>query len=128
MRVEDRLASREGDEARAGLDHRLGRDDLLLERGRRGDDLERGSRLVEALDRAVAARPLVGLRERVRVEGRPVREREDLAGPRVHDDRRARERVVLLDAGAQLALGDVLQVLIDGELDAGAAVAGRSTG
>ena len=59
---------------------------------------------------------------RVRVERRLVRHREDLAGVRVHDDGGAALRAVLDDAGVQLALGDVLQVLVDGQLD------GRSGG
>ena len=40
---------------------------------------------------------------------------------------RAAGGAVLLDAGAQLALGDVLEVLIDGQLERRAGGRGRST-
>ena len=48
--------------------------------------------------------------------------RENFAGVRVHDDGAAADGAVLDDAGVQLALGDVLQVLVDRQLD------GRSGG
>ena len=54
---------------------------------------------------------------RVRVERRLVGERENLARVRVHDDRGAARRVVRQHAGVQLALGDVLQVLVDRQLE-----------
>ena len=98
------------------------RDHPLFDRRRRGDDFERGSRLVQILDGAVAPRGDVGRVEDIRVERRPVRQREDLAGVRLHDDGGAAGGRVLFDADAQLAIRDVLQVLVDGELEP---VAGR---
>ena len=117
MDVEDRLAAANLDEARRAVDPVVGPDHALLQGRRCGDDLERRPGLVEVLDGAVAPLALVGPAERVRVERRPVGEREDLAGQRIHDHRAAAGGTVLFDARAQLALGDVLQVLIDGQLE-----------
>ena len=110
-------AAAERDEPGSAV-HRIGRrDHPLFDRGRRGDDLERGARLVQILDGAVAPRDDVRAAEDVRVERRPVRQGEDLAGVRLHDDRRAAGGAVLFDADAQLAVRDVLQVLVDRQLE-----------
>ena len=53
--------------------------DAFLESGRRGDHFESRARLVEVLHCAIAPRFLVGTAERIRVECRPVRQRENLA-------------------------------------------------
>ena len=98
---------------------------VLFERRRRRHDLEGRSRLVEILDRAVAPRLFADAPVGVRVEGRVVRHREDLARVRIHDDGGAAGGAVLFDAGAQLALGDELEVLIDGQLE-GRAGGGRA--
>ena len=41
---------------------------------------------------------------------------------RIHDDRAAAVGALLFDAGAQLALDDVLELLVDGQLERAAAV------
>ena len=94
-----------------------GVDGVLFERGAGGDDLERRSRLVQILDRAIAAQLFARVAIGVRIEVGRVGERQDLAGARIHDDRRAAGRAARLHAGAQLALGDVLQVLVDRQLE-----------
>ena len=98
MRVVD-LARAEGDVTRVAVDEIGGADQAFFDRRRRGDDLERRAGLVGVLDRPVAASDQVGAAELVRVEGRPVRKREDFAGLRLHDDRRAARGLVLLDPG-----------------------------
>ena len=69
-------------------ERRVGRHDVVLERGGDRHDLEGRPGLVEIGHRPVAA--LLGRRRRevVRVERRRVRHREDRAGARVHHDRR----------------------------------------
>jgi hypothetical protein len=59
---------------------------VLLEGGRRRDDLEGRTRFVEILDGPVATVGLVCGREGIGVERRPVGEREDFAGRRRHDE------------------------------------------
>ena len=70
------------------------------------------------LDGAVAPNHLVELPIDVRIEGRRVRHRQNLAGLRIHDDGAAAPRAIGGDAGFELALGDVLEVLVDRQLDA----------
>src|SRR5262249_45012959 len=103
--------------ARTGVDVRLRRHDLLFECRRNGHDLERRSRLVQILNGAITPTALVVFAIRVRIERRLVRHRENLAGARVHDDDGAAGRAVVQDALMQLALGDVLEILVDGQLD-----------
>ena len=81
VRVADHPAA-ERDPPGAAVDQIVGLEHVLFERRRRGDDLERRSRLVEILDRAVAARVLADPPEAVRVERRVVGHRQDLAGVR----------------------------------------------
>src|SRR3954451_9960459 len=119
MRVGD-LARAERDVAGVAVDEIGGADHAFFDRGGSGDDLERGAGLVGVLDRTIPASDEVGAAELVRVEGRPVRQREDLAGLRLHDDGRAARRLVFLDADPELAVGDELQVLVDRQLEAGA--------
>ena len=87
-----------------------------------GDDLERRARLVDVLHGAVAARGFVeaslyalGLNvgQLAIASTSPVL--------RVHDDRGAAVGALLFDASAQLALDDVLQLLVDGQLERAAA-------
>ena len=85
----------------------------LFEGGRRSHDFECGSRLVDVLRRPVATVRLRRKREVVRVERRLVRQRQNLSRQRVHHHDTAAGRVVFTDGGAQLALGDVLDVLVD---------------
>jgi hypothetical protein len=103
---------------RVGVDQRVDVHHLLFERRGRRDNLERRARLVEVLDRAVPPLVLLRVAERVRVEGRLVRHRQDLAGPRIHDDGGTALRVIDQDAGAELPLSDVLEVLVERQLDA----------
>ena len=105
----------------------VGLHDFLLQRRRRGHHLERGARLVDVLDRPVLQHVLVD--DEAKAFGLNVGSlamREDLAGPRVHDDGGAALRVVLLYARLQLAFGNPLQRLVDGELTVAPVVGGRS--
>ena len=119
MRVADD-ARADVDAAAAHVDHRVDRHQLFLDGGRRGHHLEGGAGFVEVLDGAVAAGALVRGAIVVRVEGRLVSHRQNLAGLRIHDDRRTAEGTVLCDTLAQFALGDMLQELVDGQFDGSA--------
>ncbi len=113
-------ARAEPDHARIGVDRIGWCQQLLLERGGGGDDLERRAGLVQILDGPVAAFLVADIPVRVGIEGRVAGEREDFAAGRIHHDRGTSLRAGLVDAGLQLALGDVLQVLVDGQLEVGA--------
>ncbi len=117
LRFPDRLAPGKLDVAGIAVDEIGRRNHALLERGRRGDDLERRSRLVDVLDRTIAAQLLTRVAIRVRIEIGRVGQRQNLAGVGIHDDRRPARRTSPLDAVAQLTLGDVLQKLVDGQLE-----------
>ena len=91
-------------------------------RGERRGDRERldGRARLEAIgDRAVADR--VGGRAApprvVRIERRVVRDREDLAGLRIHHDDAARARFERAHRERELALRDVLDRLVDRQVD-----------
>ena len=116
VRVVDDARS-EPDFSAGDVDDVVDADHVLFERRARGHDLERRSGLVDVLHGAVA--PMLGrcARERVRIERRLVGQRENLAGLRRHDQHRAAGGAVARDRIAQLALGDVLQVLVDRQLD-----------
>jgi hypothetical protein len=64
----------------------------------------------------------LGSSEGIRIEGRLVRERENFSVARVHHNDGTRRRLVASDGISQLALGDVLKVLVNGQLD------GRASG
>ena len=85
-----RLADRAvGDlDLRRQVERRVGRDRAVLQRARDGERLERRARLVGVADGAVLRGVAGRRRRRVGVDARPVGHREDLAGARVHDDRR----------------------------------------
>ena len=87
----------------------LGLDLAVLERARDRERLEGGARLVGGAGRAVRHRVVGRLVEAVRVDARPVREREDRAVARVHHDRR---RALGLPLLADL-VEDVLRVVLD---------------
>jgi hypothetical protein len=90
---------------------------MLVEGAGGGDDLEGGAGLVDVGDRDVA---LSGERRgvvAVEVEGRIVGECEDRPGVGVADDDRGALGLELLRDRLQLLLGDVLDVLVDGEDD-----------
>ena len=53
----------------------------------------------------------------VGIEGRPVGQRENLAGAGILDDQSAREGVCFLDGLLEFALGDVLNIFVYGEND-----------
>ena len=105
------------DVAGADVEHFVAFDGVFLERRRRGDDLEGRPGLVDVLDGPVAP-----LRRRRRgkcvgVERGLAGERQDFAAARVEHHDRPGVRIVGPDPGPELALDDVLQVLVDGQLD-----------
>ena len=93
-----------------------GRDRLVLEGGRDRHDLGGRAGLEDVADRLVDEAAL-GPADVVGVEGRVGRQREDLAGLGVHDDRRARLRTHLGHPLGQGVLGVPLDVGVDGEGD-----------
>ena len=112
-------------------DRARGRDRALLERGHRGDRLERRARRIGGRDRAVEERrpELLGgqlvvaplgdrLGELVGVEARVRAEREDLAVARVHGHEGARLGPVLarrLDAAPDRVVGRALELEVERE-------------
>jgi hypothetical protein len=68
-------------------------------------------------ERRGAPNQLVELPIDVRIEGRGVRHRQNLAGSRIHDDGASTPRVIAGDAGFELTLGHVLEVLVDRQLE-----------
>ena len=103
-------------EGRRDVEHRVGVGAALLEDGSDGDDLGGGPGLEDVGDRPIAAVGLVGRAGVVGVEGGHGREREDVAGARVHDDDGAALRAGRHDLVGECTLGDVLDVTVDGEL------------
>ena len=116
VRVVDHARS-ESDLSAGDVDDVVDADDVLFERRARGDDLERRSWLVDVLHGAVPAMLRRCAREGVRIEGRLVRQRENFAGLRRHDQHGAARGAVARDGLAQLALGDVLQIFVNRQLD-----------
>src|SRR3972149_11583835 len=94
----------------------LGGNPFLESRGC-GDHLERRARLVDVGNRTIAPVTLRGIAESVRVEARKRRHRAELAGRRPHHDRDPAPRTALADGGCELGLGDVLKVLVEGEIN-----------
>ncbi len=114
--VVDRDA-RDLDAAVAAVEDLARLDHLLLQPRGGGDDLEDAARLEGVGDGAVApARARVGL-VAVRVERRPPGHGEDLAGERLDDDDHARDGLGLGHRAVELALGDVLDRLVEREHD-----------
>ena len=102
------------------MELRLRRDLLLLQRARDGERLEGRAGLVGRADGAVLAREVGGVAGLVGVDARPVGEREQRAGARVHDDRRGGVRAPGLADVREHLLGLVLDRLVDRERDLGA--------
>jgi hypothetical protein len=96
------------DETGTGVDHRVDRHHVVFDRRRRRHDFERRTGLVEILHGAVPPIGLACLPINIGVERRLVGHRQNLAGSRIHDDRRPALGPVRGDARAQLALRDVL--------------------
>jgi hypothetical protein len=96
----------------AGLHEALG------ERARDRDRLEGRAGLVVRLDRAILSREGGRPVHVVGIHARPVREREDLAGARIHHDRGGALRRVGLPHLAQDGLGALLDARVEGELEA----------
>ena len=115
------LAVGDGDRGRK-VEARARRDLALLQRGRDGERLERGARLVVGADRAVLAGVVGRVAERVGVDLRPVGEREDGAVARIHDDRGRALRLPLLPDLREDLLGAVLHVGVEREADPGSRV------
>ena len=90
-------------------------DESFFEGRAGGDDLERRSGLVEILDGPIATGGLGSARVAVGIERRGVGEGQDLAGCGVHDDDRSADGTIFLHALPQFALGDALEVLVDGQ-------------
>ena len=116
MEVADPVAA-DPDESRADVEDLVGFDGVLLECRRRGHDLEGRAGLVHVLHGAIAALRRRCGTERVGVERRRAGERQHLAGLRVEHHNRTRIRVVGANPRPELALDDVLEMLVDGQLD-----------
>ena len=85
VRVANHSAA-ECDVAGAAVDRIVGIDQALFDGSRSGHDLERRTRLIRILNRAVAARQDIRGIEVVRVEGGIARHPEDFPGVHVGDD------------------------------------------
>ena len=95
------------------IDHGFGAHLAALQGQRRGKRLHHRTRL-----EGIGDRPVAQLRTRevlaiVRVVGRQVDQRQDLAGPGVDDNDAARLGVMLLDRRLELAVGEVLDFRIE---------------
>ena len=99
------------------VDRIVGLDDLFFEGRGCGDNLERRARLVNLLRGTIPLCPRLRLPVHVGVEARPAGERQYFSRVWIHHDDRAARSVVLLDPGAKLPLGNVLEVLVDGQLE-----------
>ena len=107
-----------------------GRDRAVRQGGRGGHHLEHRARLVDGRDDRVDEPPGVGGRDRlvvVAVIGRIGRHRVDLAGVRVHDDRRGALGPVGDPRGEQLLLDPQLETGVDRQAQVGAGRAGLAT-
>src|SRR5216684_2098569 len=91
--------------------------DFLFQSGRNGHHLESRPRLVDVANRAVFQSLVANLLPNIRIERGPVRESQNLAGVGIFHDHRARDGVRLFHPAFEFPLGDVLNVLIDGEHD-----------
>ena len=89
-------AAGESDLAALAVDHVVGRDHVLIERRRVGDQLEGRARLVDIADRVVAQQRRRGVAKLVGIEGGPNGERQNLAGVHVLHHHRAVHRLGLL--------------------------------
>ena len=112
MRIVDRRVT-DRQRARRGVDDRLRTHLARIERGGDGERLQRRPGLERVDQRAIAHVVARGPLAIVRVERRPVRQRQNLAGLGVEHDQRAGPRLVRLDRGLELAKGQVLQPAVD---------------
>ena len=98
-----------------GVDDRLRTHLARIERGGNGERLQRRSGLERIDQRAIAHVVAGSPLAIVRIERRPVRQSQNLAGLGVEHDQRAGPRLVHLDRGLELAEGQVLQPAVDRE-------------
>ncbi len=108
-------AAVEGDGAALAIDHVIGLDDMLVDgRGVR-HQLERRSRLIDIAHRVIAQKRGSGVPEIIGIEGRPDRQRENLAGVHILNDHRPVIRFGALHRSVERFLGDELDVFVDRE-------------
>ena len=93
--------------------------DSLLQRGRRGKDLEDRSGFIGIGDAPVGQRRRRELARPVGIEGRGAGHGQDLAGPGLHQDDGARGCGDFGDGALEFLFGNGLQVGIDRQLDVG---------
>ena len=90
---------------------------MLVQRGGRGDDLEGRAGLHHVDDGAVFHLLRLRVGAEIEIKIRPIRQREDLAGLRSHQDDRRLLRGVLAHRGVEFVLDDRLQIQIDREVN-----------
>ena len=103
------------DLAALAVDRVVGRGDMLIERGRVGDQLEDRAGLVDIADRVVPQQCRRGVAKVVGVERGPDGERQNLAGVHVLHDDGAVVRLRFLHGVIEGSLGHELNILVDGE-------------
>ena len=103
------------DRSHLAVEHFIWIGEFLFERRRNRHQLERRPRLVHIAHGAVSQRPRRNLFAQVRIERRPVRECQNFAGVRILDNYRARNRLCVMNRLIQFLLGDVLNILVDGQ-------------
>ena len=97
------------------VDHGVGRDQVLIKRGRVGDQLERRAGLVNVAHRAVTQQIRRGVAKLIGIERGPDGQRKNLAGMHILHHHRAIQRLCLLHRMVQRLLGQELNLGIDGQ-------------
>ena len=110
-------ATREGDLTALAIDQVVRFSDVRVERGRIGDQLEDGARLIDVADRVIFEQRRRGVAKVVGVEGGAHGERENLAGVHVLHHDGAVVGALFLHHVIERSLGHVLNVFVDGELE-----------
>src|SRR5205085_10880468 len=111
---------RDGQPAGRGRNRGLRRDLSAVECERDGERLEGRARLEEVGDDAVAQLCAGETRAVVRIEGRHIDEREHFAGAYVERDQLARLRAIRRHRALQRAVGETLDLAVDGEREVAA--------
>ena len=126
-RIFDRLAA-DAQIARRRVHFRFRRVEAALQGGQHRQRLDRGARLVDIGDGAVAHAGRTAPGPVVGIEGRLVGERQQAAVGGVQHHQRTGGCAVMLHCGLQLAVGEKLQAQIQGEVQILAALRGAQIG
>ena len=109
---------RDVDHAVLAIHHVVGPRQTLIDRRGQRYNLKDRSRLIERANGAIHARFRRTRAGRIRIERRKIRNRQQFSSARIFHDHGAGDGMRLLNRRVQLALGDVLNVLIQRQNDA----------